>query len=227
MHCRVPSSASRNFDWDSRLIASANTSKEIMSKMFDLNNQLRNLASQENLEIGRNLIISVSNAVAEAAAAAKRNLGQSGSYSPEPTIEDQVLTALKDGALSSVNLRKKIAELNGGIRPNQSELTAAIANLVAQLFVAEQVKGERKLYELTELGLKQASRPEPSPSGTDSSKCNCTNHSLGTLRAAQRLSGVVLDVTTNGTKEQQQLAAKELEHARTRILQILADSQID
>jgi DNA-binding PadR family transcriptional regulator len=198
-----------------------------MSKMFDLNNQIRNLTSQENLEIGRNLIISVSNAVAEAAAAAKRNLGESAADSSEPTHEDQILIALKDGALSSVNLRKKIADLNGGLRPNQSELTSAMANLVAQLFVAEQVNGERKLYELTELGLQQASRPEPSPSGTDSSKCNCGNHSLGTLKAAQRLSSVVLDVTTNGTKEQQQLAAKELEHARTRILQILADSQID
>lgn len=198
-----------------------------MTKMFDLNNQLRNLASQENLEIGRNLIISVSNAVAEAAAAAKRNLGESAADTSEPTLEDQILAALKDGALSTVNLRKKISEINGGIRPNQAELNEAVANLVTQLFVAEQVKGERKLYELTELGLQRASKSEPISSYPGSSRCNCGNHSLGTLKAAQRLSSVVLDVTTNGTKEQQHLAAQELEKARTRILQILADQQID
>ncbi len=198
-----------------------------MTKMFESNNPLRNLSSQENFEIGRKLIISVSNAVAEAAAAAAKNLGKSQSKTTEPQLADQILTALEQGPLSTVSLRKKIADLNAGIRPSQDELNTTITNLISQGMVSEQVKGERKFYELTELGAKQASKPEPTQAQSSSSKCNCGNHSLGTLKAAQRLSSVVLDVTTNGTREQQHLAAKELEHARTRILQILADKEID
>lgn len=198
-----------------------------MTKMFEMNNPLRNLSSQENLEIGRKLIVSISNAVAEAAAAASKNLGESQSKSAEPELGDQILLALQAGPLSTVSLRKKISELNGGVRPNQDELNSTVANLVSQGLVSQQVKGERKLYELTELGSKQASHPEPTVPHSATSTCNCSNHSLGTLKAAQRLSSVVLDVTTNGTKEQQHLAAKELEQARTRILQILADKEID
>ncbi len=198
-----------------------------MTKMFDMNNPLRNLSSQENFDIGRKLIISVSNAVAEAAAAAAKNLGESQSKTTEPQLVDQILTALEQGPLSTVSLRKKISDLNAGIRPSQDELNTTITNLISQGLVSEQVKGERKFYELTELGAKQASKPEPTQAQSSSSKCNCGNHSLGTLKAAQRLSSVVLDVTTNGTREQQHLAAKELEHARTRILQILADKEID
>lgn len=198
-----------------------------MTKMFDANNPLRNLASQENLEIGRNLIISVSNAVAEAAAAARRNLSYPHSTPSAPTLRDLILAALKDGPLSAVTLRKRITELSAGIRPNQDSLKTSLADLIAEGFVAEDLVGELKVYQLTELGSSQITGPDASKLSSSSAKCSCGNHSLSTLKAAQRLSSVVLDVSTNGTGEQQHLAAQELEKTRTRILQILTDSAID
>lgn len=177
-------------------------------------------------DIARTLIFAVSTAVAEAAGSARESLRGEKLEPQEDSLDLQILRALLHGTATSVTLRKKIAGASNAQLPAQAEFRSALDSLIAEGLIAKSKAGEREVFELTTEGENKVNfEPEAKASGD----CNCRGKdgSISTLKAAQRLSSVVLDVTANGSAAQKSLAAEELERARKRLLQILADEQLD
>lgn len=188
-------------------------------------NSFNNLPAGEVGDIARKLIFAVSTAVAEAAGSARESLRSERPKQNERSLEQQILEALKQGPASVVTLRKRISEESAGQRPAQAEFGLAIEALLADELIAKSKSGERELFSLTDEGQVQVN----SASKTENSgncKCDGMQESASTLKAAQRLSSVVLDVSANGSPSQKRQAAEELEQTRKRLLQILADDQL-
>jgi len=189
-------------------------------------NSFSNLPNGEVGDIARKLIFAVSTAVAEAAGSARESLRGEKPKAKEDSLDLQILRVLVEGPGTSVALRKKVAEASDAQLPAQAEFRSALEVLLTEGLIAKSTTGGREVFELTAEGEKKVSF---APKGETSGACNChgMDESISTLRAAQRLSSVVLDVTANGSARQKSLAAEELERTRKRLLQILADDQLD
>lgn len=199
-----------------------------MADSFDsVRANLRNLASPKNLEIGRNLVASISELVAQAAGEASRNLKNRELSDGAPlSLEHRILHQLASGELSSVSLRKELTKAAGGEIPNQTELKVALEALAKEELIELIVKEDKKSYQITEKGashLTQHSELKPK------TKCECgdKSESMLVMRQAQRLSSAVLDAAVNGTNDQRLQIAQELETARLAILRILAGEKLD
>lgn len=195
-----------------------------MTNIFDsIGSSLRNLDSSRQVEVGRNFIVNVSEAIAQAAAeAAKEIRTPSEAVKPDLSLADHVLQALADGNLSSVSLKKVLTEKSGGVIPKQAELTAALEELISGGMVLKTTSGGKTSYSITELGRSSITRHKDQ--GSKKQDCNCSSGSnvVDLVKQSQRLSSAVLDGAVNGTSEQRVQISKELEATRLRVLSILA-----
>lgn len=189
-------------------------------------------ASGEAGEIARKLIVSVSNAVAEAAGAASQNLRSRETRSEVPTLESQILRALEEKPISLVTLRKKIAEANQAQKPDQLQFTQALDALMASKLVTKSTAKDRELYSLTPEGKAQVLTTEPDTKNTeDNAKHNMGHNtdrheSFAVMKSAGRISTLLVEVASNGTADQKAHVTAELESMRKRIIAILADEKL-
>lgn len=181
-------------------------------------------SSGESGEIARKLIVSVSNAVAEAAGAASQNLRSREARSEVPTLDNQILSALEEKPISVVTLRKKIAEANTGQKPDQLPFTQALEGLVASKLVAKTAAKDRELYSLTAEGKARASSMPPREKVGEHKKDY--SEGFAVMKSAGRISTLLVEVASNGTQEQKALVTQELESMRKRIIAILADEKL-
>lgn len=157
----------------------------------------------------------------------------------QPNLEQLVLSAIELEPASVTRIRKLVAEMRGGQKPNPEEFNSAIESVV-QSGLANEIEAKgRKLLAITDEGKKSLaeSREASSKTGSDAeSRQNNSSWSLDwafpanqleVLRSAKRLSSAVMDVAANGTEKQQLLAAAELEKVRKRIHAILAGTKLD
>lgn len=174
-------------------------------------------------EVARKLIFSVSNAVAEAAGEAATTLRSRESRSEATDLESQILVSLEQKPISVVTLRKKIADANAGIKPNQLEFKSALERLIAANLVSETKTNDRTLYGLTPEGAdKVASFETQEQSHVKERDCD----GVSVMKAVGRISTLLVEVSSNGTKAQKELVAKELEELRRRIIAVLADNKL-
>lgn len=185
---------------------------------------MREFASSEAGEIARKLIVSVSNAVAEAAGAASQNLRSGETKSDVPTVDNQILAALEEKPISMVTLRKKIAEANAGQKPDQLQFTQALEGLVASKLVTKSVSKDRELYALTSEGKARASSAQPREKISEHKMDY--NEGFAVMKSAGRVSTLLVEVASNATKAQKDLVTQELESMRKRIIAILADEKL-
>lgn len=174
-------------------------------------------------EIARKLVISVSNAVAEAAGDARKNLRSRESRVETTDLESQILASLEPKPISLVSLRKKITDGAAGVKPNQLEFTNALEKLVAANLVSETKTKDRTLYALTPGGDAKKLGLQTQEQSKDNER-DCDGVSV--VKAAGRVSTLLVEVSSNGTKAQKELVAKELEELRRRIIAILADNKL-
>lgn len=187
-------------------------------------NPFREFSSGEAGEIARKLIVSVSNAVAEAAAAASKNLGSPKTRSEVLDLENQILSSLDVRPISLVTLRKKIAEANSGRTPDQVEFERTLEGLVASKLISKTISKDRELFALTEEG---QSRATIADSVDMAGEEGAENHeSFSVMKSAGRISTLLFEVASNGTERQKALVTEELESMRSRILAILADDKL-
>jgi DNA-binding PadR family transcriptional regulator len=205
-----------------------------MTNIFDsIGSSLRNLDSSRQVEVGRNFIVNVSEAIAQAAAeAAKEIRTPSEAAKPELSLADHILHVLADGDRSSASLKKALTERSGGVIPNQAELTAALEQLISGGLVVKTTASGKTSFSITDLGraaLITAMASENKAMGSKKQDCNCLtgNNVVDVVKQSQRLSSAVLDGAVNGTPGQRVQISKELEAARLRVLSILAGNKLD
>lgn len=186
-------------------------------------NSFGKFESGELGEIARNLVVAVSNAVAEAAGDARRTLRSSESRAEANDLVSQILASLEPKPISLVTLRKRISDAAAGVKPNQLEFTNELEKLVATNLVSETKTKDRTLYALTPEGeaKKFSLQTQDQSQGKER---DCDGVSL--MKAAGRVSTLLVEVSSNGTKAQKEHVAKELEELRIRIIAILADNKL-
>ena len=156
-----------------------------------------------------------------------------------PNLEQLVLSVIELEPASVTKIRKLVAEMSGGQKPNPEEFNSSIDSVV-QSGLANEIEAKgRKLLAITDQGKKALAESREASSKTHSDAESRQNNSswsldwafpanqLEVLRSAKRLSSAVMDVAANGTDKQQLLAAAELEKVRKRIHAILAGTKLD
>ena len=187
-------------------------------------NPMREFASSEAGEIARKLIVSVSNAVAEAAGATSQNLRSRNARSEAPNLESLILASLEEKPISLITLRKKIAEANSGQKPDQLEFTQALDGLVVSRLVSKTTSKDRELYALTAEGKERVLTAESIEKPGD--RKMEFHESYSVMKSAGRISTLLVEVASNGTAGQKAQVTEELESMRKRIIAILADEKI-
>lgn len=184
-------------------------------------NPLGRFQTEEAGEIARQLVVGISKAIGDAAGAAAKTLRVQSPEPQDPSLKHEILRALHDGPLSAVPLRKKVSVAMNGKLPQQTEFKTALESLVSEGLIVSEKAGERELYTITSEG--QAYLPVSDSKGFEFPNLGHSSEAFETLKAAQRLAGLVIEVATNGTNAQRMSAAKALEETRARIIEILAD----
>lgn len=187
-------------------------------------NRFREFSSGEAADIARKLIVSVSNAVADAAGAASQNLRSRDTRSDVPNLENLILESLEEMPISVITLRKKVTEARSGQKPDQLQFTQALDGLVVSKLVSKTTTKDRELYALTAEGKARVATAEPTEKTNDHKMGY--HESLSVMKAAGRISTLLVEVASNGTAGQKAQVTKELESMRKRIIAILADEKI-
>jgi DNA-binding PadR family transcriptional regulator len=187
-------------------------------------NPMRGFASSEAGEIARHLIVSVSNAVAEAAGAASQNLRSRNARSQVPNMGNLILASLEEKPISLITLRKKIAEANSGQKPDQLEFIQTLDGLIVSKLVSKTTSKDRELYALTAEGKERVISSEPMEKPGD--RKMEFHESYSVMKSAGRISTLLVEVASNGTAGQKAHVTDELEAMRKRIIAILADETI-
>jgi DNA-binding PadR family transcriptional regulator len=168
------------------------------------------------------------------------NIRAFGGFNPEQVrqagllgdeaIRNLVLRSLKGGAKTGHQLIIEVENASSGrIKPTAGRIYPLLESLLDEGLVSLSTKKDRKLYSLTEAGLKVESNLEfEQPTETSKNGSDWAFPKWVDVRgvipvAATRLGKVSLEVAQFGTKEQQEQAAAALDDARKRIHEILSE----
>jgi DNA-binding PadR family transcriptional regulator len=156
-------------------------------------------------------------------------------FSPKPTnqqIESAVLSAISTEAKNVTEIVKAISLASGGTwQPTAGQVQTALSGLVETELAGSKTKGDRKVYSITKAGVESlaaAANADDAAFADETAKKRpsnmaWTNCDPNFLKAASKLSPVLLDLAQTGTREQQTRAAAILENARHDLHVILAE----
>lgn len=146
----------------------------------------------------------------------------------EDDLKFEILRTLDAAAKTGFEILTSLEAAN----PNATKPTAAqtyplLENMVDTKLISAEIKKDRKVFSLTKAGKAfLAEQPARESSQSTEGKMPGTPNWIDlrgdVAKASARLGTVVLDVSKNGSKEQQKQAAAAIDEARRRIHEILA-----
>lgn len=147
----------------------------------------------------------------------------------EAALSNAILRALESGKKTGHDIIDDIAEASkSGLKPAAGTIYPLLESLIDEELISVKVTKDRKVYSLTDAGKSQIENMDAEPADVGDQSENTwpipkwvdLKSEVG--RAGARLAKVALDVSKNGTKEQQQQAAEIIDEARRRIHALLA-----
>jgi DNA-binding PadR family transcriptional regulator len=145
-------------------------------------------------------------------------------------IEIAVLAAISDSSKNISELVAAIALASGqSFVPTSSQVSKATAKLVAQEFLTEKLKADRKVFKITEAGkihLANASLKTEQTTATPQQKQAPTRNIFESnskfAKSAFDLGPVLIDIAQSASPEQQKQAAAILNETRKELHKLLA-----
>lgn len=161
-----------------------------------------------------------------------------GGFSPEQVrksgriSEDQlkveILRTLETAPKTGFEILSSLEAANvNAAKPTAAQTYPLLENMVDTKLISAEIKKDRKVFSLAKAGRaflaeQPAHDAGQSPEEKMHSAPNWIDLRGDVAKASARLGNVVLDVSKNGSKDQQQKAAAALDDARRRIHEILA-----
>lgn len=146
----------------------------------------------------------------------------------EDDLKIEILRTLETAAKTGFEILSSLEAANANAaKPTAAQTYPLLENMVDTKLISAEMKKDRKVFSLAKAG-KALLVENPAcdagqlPEEKMQSAPNWIDFRGDVAKASARLGNVVLDVSKNGSKEQQQKAAAALDEARRRIHEILA-----
>lgn len=146
----------------------------------------------------------------------------------EDELKVQILRTLEATAKTGFEILSALETANSkAAKPTASQTYPLLENMVDTKLISAEIKKDRKVFSLAKAG-KAFLAEQPTAESTsnneshNSSTPNWIDLHGEVAKASSRLASVAIDVSKNGSKDQQKQAAAAIDEARRRIHEILA-----
>jgi DNA-binding PadR family transcriptional regulator len=146
----------------------------------------------------------------------------------EDDLKIEILRTLENAAKTGFEILSSLETANvTAAKPTAAQTYPLLENMVDTKLISAEIKKDRKVFSLAKAGRALlAEQPARDANQTPEEKVHSTPNWIDlrgdVAKASARLGNVVLDISKNGSKDQQQKAAAALDEARRRLHEILA-----
>ena len=138
--------------------------------------------------------------------------------------QSQILRALESGPKTGNEILQSFVSGATGPKVSAGQIYPLLENLLDTKLVSAEIKKDRRIFSLTKSGaaaITEAAKEQPA-SGEEKSSPAWIDLKGDVAKAGARLATVLIEVSRNGSKEQQQKAAEVANDARRKIYEILS-----